>query len=911
MNFKGIFNWKVLLIGAVFLIIIFFTAAVGFFVELQWYGEVGYTGVFFTRILTQFKLFLPIFAVFLLIAYIYMIYLKKEYTKGSNVIYTKEQLRSANRKILLFSGVVSAFASFGISSTYWYEILKYINSTSFNLTDPLFNMDISFYIFKLPLYNALYSIIFSILVLLTIATLIFYLFIGITGGMLKDPGDIIRMDRGSRSALGRNLLESAGKQLSFLVSSIFLMIGAGFILKNYDLVYSPRGVAFGASYTDISVTLVFNRIFMVLSILGAVSIFYALFKRKVKMTIWIIGIMLGASLIQGAVEMGVERLIVAPNAMDKEERFINYNIKYTKQGYGLDSIEEKDFPAEQTLTAQDIENNQATINNIRINDFEPALEVYNQLQGIRPYYRFNDIDIDRYNINGKYTQVFIAPREMDQTRIPDQNWLNKYLVFTHGYGIAMSPVNTVTAQGQPNLVIKDIPPVSSVDIKVDRPQIYFGEVTDDYIITNTKKGEMDYPSGDSNKETFYDGKAGIKLNFLNRIVFAIEKGSINFLLSDYITSDSRIIMNRNIVNRVKKVAPFLMYDGDPYIVINDGKLYWIMDGYTISSLYPYSEPYNGINYIRNSVKVIIDAYDGTMDFYLIDEKDPLAVTYSKIFPELFKKYSDIPEGFVEHFRYPEDIFSIQMEVYSKYHMTNSRVFYNKEDLWTVAGSGQSTGQQNVKPEPSFIVMRLPGEAQEEFILMAPYTPSGKENMIAWMGARMDGENYGKLILYKFPKEKMTYGSSQFRSRVEADPVISSSFSLWGQQGSSLIKGNVVIVPIEKSLLYVMPIYIKSSGTNTIPEMRRVVLGYGDTIVMEDTLDKAITRIFGLKQEEKPKTPVPDDMPPVEANVKELIEKANNAFEKAKEAQQSGDWAGYGTYLKELEDALRALESMQE
>lgn len=908
MSIKQFFNWKVIIITVVVLVIAFFSVFLGFLVDLQWYQEVGYVGVYFTRLFTQFKLGIPIFLMLYLISYLYLLYLKKEYIKNSNIIYSKEQLKSVNIKLLLVSALVSVIASITISSSYWYDILKFINSTSFNFADPLFNNDISFYIFRLPVYKALYSMGLSVLILLTAVTFVFYLFTGINGGKFDNAGNVLSMDRRSKSALGKDIIEFAGRQLAFLVSAIFLMIGIGFILKNYDLVYSPRGVAFGASYTDVNITLFFNRALLVLSVVGAVSIFYALFKRKVKLTLWVIGIMIGASLIQGIVEFGVEKFIVTPNAMDKEEKFIQYNIKYTKHAYGLDKVEEKEFPVEQNLTSRDIENNKTTVDNIRINDFEPALDVYNQLQGIRPYYRFSDIDIDRYKINGRYTQVFIAAREMDQKKLPDQSWINKHLVYTHGYGIAMSPVNTVTAQGQPNLIIKDIPPVTLVDLMVDRPQIYFGEVTDDYIITNTDKGEMDYPAGNTNKETFYEGKAGIKLGFLNKLLFTIDKGSFNFLLSENINTNSRIIMNRNINNRVQKIAPFLFYDKDPYIVLNNGRLYWIMDAYTASSAYPYSEPIGNINYIRNSVKVIIDAYDGTTDFYIIDEKDPLAVTYSKIFPGLFKKNSDIPEGFVEHFRYPQDIFSIQMEIYKKYHMTDSRVFYNKEDLWTVASGKQSNGQPNTSAEPVYMVMRLPEGSEEEFILMAPYTPANKENMVAWMGARMDKENYGKLIVYKFPKQKVTYGPSQFRARVEADASISSSFSLWGQQGSSLIKGNVVIIPIEKSLLYVMPIYIKSTGANTIPEMKRVILGYGDRIVMEETLEKALLNVFNFKQQDK--QPLPDDTPPpAGTNVQELIKKANDTFIKAKDAQQKGDWSAYGSYLKELEDTLKQLDSL--
>lgn len=918
---KLLLNWKLILAAMVILIIVFFSSIIDFLVDVQWFKEVGYLGVYFTRLITELKLGIPVFIIFMAITYLYLLYLKKEYLRYSKVVYTREQLKSANNRLMLVSAFISVILSAIVTSSLWYDVLKFANATSFNLKDPLFNKDASFFIFKLPLYTGLYRFVMGILVVTAISTFGFYLFISAGSGNFDDDSDmgynVLRMDRGRRRLIGREIFEIAARQMAFFVSAIFIVMAVGFVLKSYNLVYSPRGAAFGASYTDVHVTLLFNRIFIVLSILAAISFFYALFKKNLKLTIWIIGLMVGASLIQGIVEIGVQRLIVTPNEIDKEKPFIEYNIKYTKRAYGLDKVEEKDFPAEQSLTSKDIENNRATIENIRVNDFLPALEVYNQLQGIRPYYRFNDVDIDRYNVNGKYTQVFVSARELDQKKIDaqSQTWQNKHLVFTHGYGITMSPVNEVTTEGQPMMYIKDIPPVSTVDLKVERPEIYFGEITDDYIITNTKLLEMDYPSGDTNKQTTYEGTAGIKLNGLNRLLFMIYKGSFNFLLSQDITSNSRIIINRNIVDRVQAIAPFLSYDSDPYIVINNGRLYWVIDAYTTSLAFPYSEPQGNVNYIRNSVKVIVDAYNGTTDFYLIDENDPLAVTYSKIFPGLFKSIKDIPEGFVEHFRYPEDIFNVQLEVYKKYHMTNPSVFYNKEDLWAIPDDGQSSNnaEGSLSMEPSYIVMKLPDGTSEEFMVISPYTPNGKSNMVAWLAARMDGENYGKLIAYKFPKQKVTYGPSQFMGRINQNTTISKELSLWRQQGSDAVIGTVLTVPIEKSLLYVAPVYIKSTGTSSIPEVKRVIVGYGDSIVMDETLEKALTSLFNLKapqdtqqelSEEPPATTQPQQG--ISSTAAELARRANEVFAKARDAQQSGNWADYGKYLNELEDILKQL-----
>lgn len=922
MNFKKLLNWKFILIAVIILIIIFFTSIVGFLVDIQWYTEVGYLSVFFTRLFTQFEIGVPIFIVLFLLIYLYLIYLKRQYLKGSNIIQSKQQIRSVNRKLMIIAVILSILISASIASSNWSAILSFMNSTSFNMADPLFNMDVSFYVFKLPVYNTLYSFVFVILVLMAIITLVFNLFMALSQGehqTFSDLGNnVLRMDRKGRNTLWKDLFQSAGKQMAFLISAIFIMIGAGYILKRYDLVYSPRGVAFGASYTDANISLPFYTALMVLSIIAAISVFYALYKKKVKLTLWVIGIMIASSIIQGIVEAGVQRLVVQPNEIDKEKPYIENNIKYTRAAYNLDKVEERDFPAEQNLTPKLIADNKATIENIRINDFSPALDVYNQLQGIRYYYRFSDIDIDRYNIDGNYTQVFLAPRELDQNKFDQsQTWQNRHMVYTHGYGVAMSPVNTVTTEGQPKLIIKDIPPTSSVNIKIDRPEVYFGELTNDYVITNTGNvKEMDYPTGDQNRYTVYGGKAGISLEGLNRLLFMINRGSFNFLLSQDINSDSKIIINRNIMDRVQMIAPFLQYDKDPYLVINNGKLYWIIDAYTTTSAYPYSEPSGGINYIRNSIKVIIDAYDGTTNFYLIDDKDPLAVTYSKIFPGLFKSYNEIPAGFVEHFRYPEDIFTVQLEVYKKYHMSDARVFYNKEDLWSVAGESQDANGNvtGAGLAPSYIITKLPGGSKEEFMLIDSYTPSGKDNMVAWFGARMDAENYGKLIVYKFPKQKVTYGPTQFKARINQDPTISKELSLWNQQGSSVINGSIITIPIEKSLMYVMPVYIKSSGQNSIPEVKRVVLGYGDRIVMEETLDKALTTMFNLNQTQTTQPPATDNKPTqpgqqlAETNIQELIKSANDAFNAAKEAQQKGDWADYGKHLSELENILNQLNS---
>ncbi|MDI6619140.1 MAG: UPF0182 family protein [Clostridiales bacterium] len=919
MKLEKLLNWKVILAALVILLIIFFSSIINFLVNVQWFVEVGYSSVFFTKLFTELKFGIPIFVVLFLIIYFYLLFMKGQYIKYSKAIYSKQQLKSASVKLFLVAFILSALIAFGITSSKWDDILKFIYATPFNLKDPLFGKDISFYMFRLPMYRTIYNFAFSTLFIITILNLIFYLVVAINTMSENRYSDynVLQMDRHRRFMIGKGVFEFAAKQMSFFICAIFIMVGIGYLFKNYNLVYSSRGVAFGASYTDVHVTYLFNRILMALSIVAALSIFYAMYKKKVKLTLWVIGIMIGASLVQGIFETAVQKLVVFPNEIVKEKPYIDFNIKYTRLAYGLDNVEQKDFPAEQNLTPQDIASNKNTIDNIRINDFAPALDVYNQLQGIRPYYRFSDVDIDRYTINGKYTQVFAAARELDKDKLPagSQTWQNKHLLYTHGYGITMSPVNSVTSEGQPNFIIKDIPPVSSSDIKVDRPEIYFGELANDYIITNTKQKEIDYPSGDSNNYTTYQGSAGIKLNGLNRLLFMIKEGSFNFLLSNAITSNSKIILNRNIVQRVQQIAPFLIYDKDPYIVVNGGKLYWIIDAYTASSAYPYSEPINNINYIRNSVKVIIDAYNGKTNFYIYDKKDPIAMTYNKIFPHLFKSADELPSGLKEHLRYPEDIFDIQLEIYKKYHMTDSSIFYTREDMWSVSGPTADTDQAQAQnnSEPSYIIMKLPDGKDEEFMLINPYTPAGKGNMVAWLSARMDKENYGKLIVYKFPRQKTVYGPSQFKAMVNSDPTISKEKSLWNQQGSGIMEGTTITIPIDKSLLYVMPLYIKSTGSNSIPEMKRVILGYGDRIVMEDTLGKALNSMFNIQNTGTTTTQQEENTHPgtttINENAGNLIKEANDEFAKAKDAQQKGDWAGYGSHINKLESLLKQLNEL--
>ena len=515
-------------------------------------------------------------------------------------------------------------------------------------------------------------------------------------------------------------------------------------------------------------------------------------------------------------------------------------------------------------------------------------------------------------INGKYTQTFLTAREIDESKRGNDSWLNSHLKYTHGYGVALSRVDKVTASGQPDVLIGNIPPVSSVEeIQIDRPEIYFGELSNDYIIVGTNEKEFDYPDGDSNKYTTYKGDAGIKMNFLNRVLFSIREGSLKMFTSSNIDSSSRIIINRNVMDRVRTIMPYLSYEDDPYMVTVDGKLYWMIDAYTLSSYYPYSEPYGegSVNYIRNSVKVVVDAYNGDVNFYIVDEKDPIAATFAKIYPTLFKSFDQMPESLKAHIRYPNNLFQIQASVYGKYHMEDVNVFYQKEDVWDIASEIYGMEKQQMKP--NYYIAKLPGEDKAEFFNSLPFTPKSKQNMTALMVARNDGDNYGQLVLYQFPKSRTIYGPEQIEAQIDQNTEISKEFSLWNSSGTKYRRGNMFIIPINTSVLYVEPVYLEAQNSS-IPEVKRIIMAYDDEIAYEETLAECLVSLFGDGAEEGVSgqgTGEPSDdgqQSSGEMSQSELIAAAAAAYENATEAQKKGDWAGYGKYMDELEKYLNKL-----
>ena len=760
-----------------------------------------------------------------------------------------------------------------IAAGKWMVFLRFLNQSNFDFTDPQFNQDIGFYIFRLPLWQLVESWLIGLSCFALISCALFYLLSGNSLSEGRFPG----------------FAKIQLRHLSFLGGVVMIALAWQHWLNRYDLLYSSRGVVYGAGYTNIKVQLPLEICLTAVSLISAVWLFYKSwtgyqnlqiqqrkFKRIIFLVLPFVAYLLIFSL-SSVLSSTVQRLVVQPNELVKERPYIQRSIKMTRKAFNLDSIEAQTFNPQGQLTAQDIQNNDSTIKNIRLWDTRPILQTNRQLQQIRPYYQFYGADIDRYQLGKNEAtaykqQVIIAARELDYRQVLEiaKTWVNEHLIYTHGYGFTLSPVNRVAAGGLPYYYVKDIGTSSQESgtltvsdevirqsIPIGKPRIYYGELTNPYVMTSTKVRELDFPSGEENVYTVYKGTGGIKIgNYFQRVLFAQYLKDWQMLFAQNFTADTKLLFRRNIKQRVKEIAPFLNYDQDPYLVAakpddqtnNRDYLYWIIDAYTTSDRYPYSDPgKNNFNYLRNSVKVVVDAYNGKTDFYIADPTDPIIQTWDKIFPQLFKPLSSMPLELRRHIRYPEDLFSIQSERLLTYHMTDPQVFYNREDQWQIPKEIYGTKSQAVAPY--YLIMKLPTASQEEFILLHPYTPTSRPNLIAWLAARSDGAEYGKLLLYKFPKQKLIYGPNQIEALINQDPVISQQISLWNRQGSRAIQGNLLIIPIDQSLLYVEPLYIEAEE-NSLPTLARVIVVYDNQIIMAETLNKAIETIFNGKSDPK-------------------------------------------------------------
>jgi uncharacterized membrane protein (UPF0182 family) len=802
-------------------------------------------------------------------------------------------------------GVVTLFFSIIMGSSavgHWNDFLQFIHASSFGIKDPVFGKDAGFYVFKLPVYQFVASLYLYIVVITTVFVWISYYIDG-----------VVRL-----SNYKFNISERAKNHLIRLIGFLVLGISASCLLNLYGNLYSTQGVAFGPSYVTVHAQIPADLAIFWMSIVITILLFLMPIIKKYKLLIYAAGlwlvILVGFVWIYPGI---VEQYDVKPTELSKETPYILNNIQFTRDAYGLNNVKVEPFPADQSLTYKDIQANQSTIENIRLWDRRPLIQTYKQLQEIRLYYDFNSVQVGRYHLD-KYTEVALAARELPVSQIPAraQTWVNEHLIYTHGYGVVMNPVNQITPDGMPDLIIKDIPPTTTTPLSLKQMAIYYGEETNQYVLVNTNAKEFDYPKGDQNVYTSYTGDGGVRIsNLFTRIVYAWKFSDPKILLTGYLTPQSRIMFNRNIVTRDRTIAPFLKYDSQPYLVIGtDGQLYWIHDAYTTSNMFPYSAPYtqtqdgNTINYINNSVKVVINAYNGDVSYYVINPNDPIVETLQKIYPKLFKPFSEMPDFLKAHIRYPTDLFNIQTQMYNIYHMTDPKVFYNQEDYWEVPNANGDDGTQT-KMIPYYIIMRLPGATKEEYILMLPLTPSKKDNMIAWMCARCDVPNYGQLIVYTLPKDKLVYGPMQIEGRINQKPDISAELTLWGQHGSHVFKGNQLVIPINNSFIYVEPVYLQSQE-GQIPELKRVIVIYKDQIEMRPTLDEALQAIFnpsGLQdstivQPETGMGSVSNTF--LSAQAKEALAHYN----KAVEYLQQEDWTNYGKELQRMKAILSEMST---
>ena len=896
-------NLKWIILGGILLILLVIAGIASIYIDVIWFKSIEYASVFWKILVTKGLIVLFFASIFFVLSYINLSYVRRfapefkveinqdEFERPEIQLYKSLQNIKLSKSFVFWLSLLMAIFMGFSELTNWEKILLYLNRTSFGLVDPVFKEDIGFYMFSLPFWEFIRNWLAFSLSFITIIVAIIYL-----------------LKRAIKFEYKHFSIEMPAQTHFFILVAILLILKSwGYWLNTYKLLYSTRGVIFGAGYTEMHADLPALRILMTLSLICAFIFFLTARKKVWKLPLGGIAILIIASILLGGILPEIiQKAIVLPNESIKERPYLQNNIEATRLAYGLDKIKVEEFPAKEALSVEEIEGNQETISNIRLWDWRPIKQTLKQIQAIRLYYDFNSVDMDRYYFDGSYQMVMISPRELDITKIPEQarTWVNEHLTYTHGYGVVVNPVNKISGEGLPYLLIKDIPPVSLMDLKIIRPEIYYGEMTNNYVIVKTKAKEFDYPKGDENVYSTYTGRGGVAVSSLwRRVLFSIKYSNPQILFTTNFTRDSRIMIYRNIRERVTKVAPFLVYDSDPYMVISEeGKLFWIQDAYTISTHYPYSTPFRGyLNYIRNSVKVVIDAYNGSLDFYIIDENDPLIKVYQKIFKQLFKGFEQMPDDLKAHIRYPRDLFQIQAELYSTYHMTNPDVFYNKEDYWNIPN--EVYAENEIKMEPYYVITKLPHHDREEFILMTPFTPSNKDNMIAWLAAKNDYPEYGNLVVYKFPKEKLVFGPMQVEARIDQDSEISQQLTLWGQRGSTVIRGNLLVIPVGESIIYVEPLYLRAEK-GEIPELKRVIVSNGDTVKMGLDLFDAIGKLFTGAFEDKLSS---ETVEIGEKALKDLIQEAVVYFQNAQNFVREGNWSKYGEELQKLEQILKLLQ----
>ncbi len=898
-----------IVLGIIILILIFGSSIINLLTDWYWFQSIDYQNVFKTMIAAKILVGLGVGALFFLFLYGNVLIARKVSNSEPTVIgkgaIKKFLSGKISKKISLGLSLIVSFMIGLVASSSWPTILKYFNATSFGKVDPILGKDISYYLFSLPFIEFLIGLGFFLVVVS-----------GIGAGLIYIKNGLLSL----KDFFSSKLSKKVRTHVSLLLFLIFVLVALQLYFINIpNTLLNETGLLVGANYSIVHGSMPFLKalvwVAMALSLLSLVNIWKPKYKAlKFGIMAYVVVLVLGVWIYPTI----LQSVIVEPNELKKETPYIKNHIDLTRAAYNLDSVREEKLQGESNLSMADINENQATVQNIRIWDRDPLLDTFNQLQAIRTYYNFESIDNDRYHLNGDYRQVLLSPRELDSSNLPQQSFINKRLTFTHGFGLTLAPVNETTDEGLPNLFVKDLPAESQYDrLKINQPEIYYGESLIDWVVADTGNKEFDYPKGEENIFTHYKGNGGVKVdNIFKKLMFAARFQSSKFLLSDDISKDSKVIFNRNIKERVEKVLPFIKFDKDPYMVIDkDGHLKWIIDGYTTSSKFPYSQKVadlhqksytefiSQINYVRNSLKVVLDAYNGSMNFYISDKSDPLIQTYSKIFDNTFVSFDKMPDDIRAHIRYPEDLFKYQTDLYAKYHMQDPKIFYNREDQWEIPTN--YTGSR-LDPMMRHIIMKLPGEEEEEFILMIPFTPKEKDNLAAWMVVRNDGKDYGDLVVYRFPKQKLVYGPDQVMGRINQDTEISQQLSLWDQRGSSVLRGSLLVIPIQESLLYVQPIYLKSEG-GQIPELKRVIVAYKDSIAMEPKLGQALEKIFTGQVEKDTKDLEKDATGGIGEEKISLIQRAVNVYNQALQSQKRGNWTEYGEKIKELGNILENLK----
>ncbi|WAI00507.1 UPF0182 family membrane protein [Methanogenium organophilum] len=889
-------------------ILVFILVLFGLLGDWYWFVSIGYEDVFLSILFIRVVLFVIVTAVFFGFAYLNIRHAAGKASRMQG--YSPDGFSLS----VFFAGLLALFAGLSISGA-WETVYKYLNQAPFGMTEPIFGLDVGFYVFSLPFYNLALNLCIALFILTILLSGLPYL-AGLPVNILRNR--VFYRSGGEGEGEGgigyesspslKQTIQAFLPQLNALLFLTFAALALRLWLARFDLLFSETGAVVGAGYTAVHITLpVLTILAGVAFVIGIGFLINEKFERIEVITYGIAAFVAIAfiGIIAGAVVQG---LIVEPNELNLEEQYLDYNIRFTLASYDLDTADEVLFPVAYNLSAADIQENNATIKNIRLWDWRPLKTTYEQLQLFRTYYDFNDVDVDRYHFDGTYKEVLVSAREMNIRGLQPQaqTWVNTHLIYTHGYGAVMNPVDEVTADGLPVFYLKDIPP-SSPYFTLEEPRIYYGEETGNYVVTGTTTEEFDYPAGDQNAYHVYDGQGGVGMdNFVKRLIYGLKFGSVELLVSGSLTDQSKILFHRNIADRAQTIAPFLSYDSDPYVVVADDRLYWIIDAYTTADRFPYAEPFvvstvggQRLNYIRNSVKVVVDAYNGDITYYVVDPEDPLIKTYENIFPGFFKEFAEMPDSLKSHVRYPQGLFQVQADLYATYHMKDPRVFYNKEDAWVIPDEIYRGSRQQM--QPYYVIMDLPGEQSEEFILMLPFTPRNKENMIGWMAARSDGAAYGSLVVYQFSKQELTYGPMQIEARIDQDTEISQDITLWSQSGSSVLRGNTLVIPIEDSIIYVEPLYLEATEKGTLPQLKRVIVAYGDRLTMQDTLGEALSVIFGGEAgvPEDIGDGTPGELPPISEDDREKLARIAELYDLAAQALSDGDLGLYQDYFDEI------------